>query len=257
MLSSGLVAGAEYAFREKRISGSLLQRIRLLERVRGSKWKAKWIDPHPGLTDYISTSQIIAPWKEHKRFLREESDIAALNEYNKAHGYDRDSPLASAIEQVFDSVGDGVYFRRGILYGEPERLNRVRMRAGMPAFVCSSPSFADCEGRFRLPFDEALELARNFCMAEPAAVLLEAEATERKWSLRATRPGEEYIIPLLNDYRASWALIRQWTGSDAALATRDQHIAMLERLVWDAIYALQKAGLEKEAKKLRSVIGNV
>ena len=37
--------------------------------IRGSKWKAKWIDTHPSLTDYIATSQIIVPWKEQKRFL--------------------------------------------------------------------------------------------------------------------------------------------------------------------------------------------
>ena len=76
-------------------------------------------------------------------------------------------------------------------------------------------------------------------------------------SLQASRPGEEYIVPLLNDYRASWALIRQWTGSDAALAARDKQIAMLERLVWDAIYSLQKSGLDSEANKLRRVIGAI
>lgn len=55
----------------------------------------------------------------------------------------------------------------------------------------------------------------------------------------------------LYEYRAAWALIRQWTGHDPAIAQREVEIARLERLVWDAVYALQKAGLDKPAAKLR------
>jgi hypothetical protein len=60
-------------------------------------------------------------------------------------------------------------------------------------------------------------------------------------------------MPLLNEYRAAWAIIRQWTGNDPAIAACEEHIQKLERLVWDAIYALQKAGLDSEAR-LRRVL---
>ena len=105
-----------------------------------------------------------------------------------------------------------------------------------------------------MPFDEAFELARMFCAVEPAAVLVGVETTESEWARQARRPGEEYIVPLLNEYRASWALIRQWAGHDAAVAQREAEIQRLERLVWDAVYALQKAGLDKQAAKLRHAI---
>jgi hypothetical protein len=105
-----------------------------------------------------------------------------------------------------------------------------------------------------LPFDEALEIGKRFCAAEPAAVLADVEATERKWARDATTPGEEHLIELLNKYRASWALIRQWAGHDAAVAQREAEIQKLERLVWDAVYALQKAGLDREAARLRRVL---
>ena len=59
---------------------------------------------------------------------------------------------------------------------------------------------------------------------------------------------------LLNDTRASWARIRQWAGLDAAVAEREKRIQRLERLVRDAIYALQKARVESEAARLRRVI---
>ena len=91
-------------------------------------------------------------------------------------------------------------------------------------------------------------------MTEPATALTNVEATERNWSLTAPRANGEYIIPLLNHHRASWAIIRQWCGQDAAIAARENRIAELERLVWDAIYVLQKAGLDGEANKLRRTV---
>jgi len=48
--------------------------------------------------------------------------------------------------------------------------------------------------------------------------------------------------------------IRQWCGFDASMAERDKRIEVLERLVWDAIYALQKAGLNSEAIRLRQTL---
>lgn len=107
---------------------------------------------------------------------------------------------------------------------------------------------------FLLPFDEAFDLARMFCGAEPAAVLLGVETTESDWARQARRPGEEHLVPLLHEYGASWALIRQWAGHDAAVEQREAEIQRLERFVWDAVYALQKAGLDKEAAKLRHAI---
>lgn len=77
------------------------------------------------------------------------------------------------------------------------------------------------------------------------------EATERKWTQEATQLGGDYLVGLLNEYRAAWAIIRQWTGHDAVIAQREAQIQRLERLVWDAIYALQKAGADEEARRLR------
>lgn len=61
-------------------------------------------------------------------------------------------------------------------------------------------------------------------------------------------------VGLMNEYRAAWALIRQWAGLDAAVAKREAEIQRLERLVWDAVYALQKAGADSEAARLRRAI---
>ena len=85
-------------------------------------------------------------------------------------------------------------------------------------------------------------------------MLAGVEATERKWAQKARQPGEEYMVNLLNEYRAAWALIKQWAGLDAAVAQREDQIQKLERLVWDAVYTLQKVHLDSEADRLRRAL---
>jgi hypothetical protein len=254
MLKAQIKPGTEYAFREQRLPGTSFQRVRVIQHVRGNKWRAEWIDPSPGLVDYVESGQLIVPWKEHKAFLKEEAASEALRQHNEQLGYAENSPVANALYEIFENVGDEVSFYRGVLSGSPEAIDRVKTRAKMNLSERSPVAYADRQGTLHLPFDNALEIARMFCAAEPAPVLLQAETAEREWSQKARRPGEEYMVKLLNEYRASWALIRQWAGHDAAVAQREAEIERLERLVWDAVYALQRAGLDKEAAKLRHSI---
>lgn len=251
MLSVDLRPGTEYGFREKRIVGAPLHRIRLIEHTRRDKWKAKWIDPNAGLVDFVTTAQIVVPWREHKAYLREEADRESLVEHNRQSGYEDKSPLEMAVRLVFENVGEEVRYERGILSGSVEQLQRIKDRAGLAQDLMKAPAFTDRKGHVHVPFGAGLELARKFCMAEPAPVLVDIEASERKWSLEARRPDGQYVIRSINEFRAAWALIRQWCGTDAALASRESRIAALERVVWDAVYMLQRAGLDREAKKLR------
>lgn len=254
MTKSEIKPGEEYAFREKRQASLPFQRVKVLEHIRGNKWKAQWVDPNPGLVDYIESNQLIVPWKEQRAFLKEEEQKERIRQYNMEHGYEPESPITSAVEQVFESVGDGISFYRGDFSGSADAIDRVRVRAGVETGKSSYVSYVDRQKKLHLPFDEALDLARKFCAAEPQSVLAGVEATEREWEQDARTPGKEHIISLLTEYRASWAIIRQWTGHDPAVAAREAHIKSLERLVWDAIYALQKAGLDSEANRLRRAI---
>jgi hypothetical protein len=126
MLKSEIKTGTDHAVREKRMRGFPFQRLRIVEHVRGNKWKAKWIDPNAGLVDYIESGQLIVPWREHKAFLKEEASEDRLREHNARHGYsDKNSPVITALEQVFESVGDGTSFRDGSLVGSPEAIERL------------------------------------------------------------------------------------------------------------------------------------
>jgi len=256
MQKAEITPGQEYALRETRASSSPFQRVRVLQHVRGTKWKAEWIEPNLGLIDYVESKMLIVPWKERKPFLRDEAADNRLSEENERRGYKRESPIDNALYSVFESTGEGdLDYLGGELRGPPEALNRVRVRAKVAADKTSPVTYVDRFGTIHVPFDEALALAQGFCAAEPAAVLPRVETTEREWSAKASRPGGEYMVGLLNEYRAAWALIRQWTGHDPYVAEREASIQRLERLVWDAIYALQKAGLDNESNRLRRALG--
>lgn len=112
MLKGQIKPGTEYALREKRLLGAPLQRVRILEHVRGTKWKAEWIEPNPGLTDYVESGQLLVPWKEHKAFLREEAAATVLREHNESRGYKKGSPVDDALPSGGagtnqDAGGDG------------------------------------------------------------------------------------------------------------------------------------------------------
>src|SRR5215813_447788 len=108
--------GEEYGLREARQPGAPLQRVRILEHVRGTKWKAEWIDPNPGLKDYVESKHLVVRWKERKAFLQDEESERRLQQENARLGYESDdAPVPSAVQQVFESVGDDVSFYRGVL----------------------------------------------------------------------------------------------------------------------------------------------
>jgi hypothetical protein len=255
MQKAEIKPGEEYAVREPKSGDAVFQHIRILSQVRGAKWRAEWIDPNPGLVEYIESRYLVVRWKDRKAFLRDEEADRRLGEDNERHGYAENSPVANALMNVFESTGEkALQFYSGELKGPPDALDRVRTRAGIKHPQPSPYTYVDRHGTIHIPFSEALPLAQAFCAAEPSAVLVEVETTEREWAAKVSRPGHEYLGGLLNEYRAAWALIRQWTGSDPAIAQREEHIKRLERLVWDAIYALQKAGLDSEASRLRRVL---
>jgi len=256
MLRADLMDGQEYAFREKRTVGSPLHRIKLLKHVRGRKWQAKWIKPNAGLIDYVSAEQIVVPWSEQAAYLREERDRERMWEHNLKQGFEASSPITYAVYTVIENSGENIGVCDSDIAAMPERLERLKARAQLDQLQLSEIklSYTDRMGRLHLPFETALELARALCAAESSAVIALVEAEERQASFIATRPGQEHRVSLLNSMRARWALVRQWCGPGAAVAAREARIASLERLVLDAVYALQKAGLDGEANRLRRAL---
>jgi len=255
MQKADIKVGGEYALRESRMPGTPLQHVRIVEHIRRNKWRAEWIEPNPGLKDYVESQHLVVPWKQRKAFLRDEESEQRLREHNARLGGTDDSPVTVAVGEVLASTGEQLMVLEGALISHPDALARVKERARLDPTKRSPVAYVDRHGQFHVPFDEALELARAFCSVEPVTVLTSVEAAERQASQDASqRGGDHFFVGLLNEYRASAAIIRQWTGHDPAIAQREARIEMLERLVWDAIYALQKAGLDSEAHRLRRAI---
>jgi hypothetical protein len=245
----------EYGFRDKPVKHSDLEHVRVLEHIRGNKWKVEWLDPNPGLVDYAESVQLVCIWKDRRAFLDEEEHRQTLKRRNEEQGYSDDSTIAGALYDVFESLGEkDVSFYKGDVLCTPEAIERVRIRTKMEFDEPSPYAYTDRRGIIHLPFEEALAIAKKFCAVEPDAVLASIEATERNFAREIRTPGTEHTVSLLNNFQASAAVIRQWTGHDPAIAQRERQIQMLERLVWDAIYALQKAGQDKEAARLRRAL---
>src|SRR5947208_2740159 len=162
MLKAEIQPGEAYAIREIRTPGTALQHIRILQHVRGSKWRAEWIDPNPGLVDYVESKNLIVRWKERKAFLRDEEAEKRLEEDNESQGYKADSPLDQAVGCVFESVGEkGLSFFRGVLSAPPDAVDRVKKRAGLEQAKSHSATYIDRFGTVHVCFAEALTIAQN------------------------------------------------------------------------------------------------
>lgn len=80
MEKAGIEIGEEYGLREPRQPGAPLQRVRILEHVRGKKWRAEWIEPNPCLKDYVESQHLVVRWKDRKACLRDEENERRLRD---------------------------------------------------------------------------------------------------------------------------------------------------------------------------------
>lgn len=141
----------------------------------------------------------------------------------------------------------GLSFYKGVLSASSEALDRIKIRAGLQNLTISPAAYQDRHGTHPLPFVDALAIATAFSAAEPSTVLTGVEATGQRWNQEPKQPGNQYLARLLNEYRAAWAIIRQWAGHDAAIAQREARIQQLERLVWDASTRSRKLALTEKS----------
>ncbi len=246
MQKADIKPGREYAVREPVATGVEFQRVKVLEHIRRGNWRVEWIDPNPGLVDYLKSKNIIVPWGERRAFLRDEERAEAVVRANEATFPGDGHPITDAIDVVFECTGEqGFFLVKGILYHEHEALERLAARAGVE--VPSHPAgYRDRHGRSYLPFSCALELAHAFAAAEPQTVLDAIDAEERELAAQVREPGYTHLSSLLTDYRARWAIVRQWAGHDAAVAAREGRITELEQLLNQVMWELRRDGVDPE-----------
>jgi hypothetical protein len=245
--------GDEYGYREVPRHQTPLERVRVLERVR-SQWRVEWIQPNPGLRDYVKTASLVVPWVDRTKFLRDESNRARLLEAC-ASWPGHEHPVSEAVTTVLSVTGEDIEVgNRGVVSVHGDVLHRLGARAHFD-FSVSAPAYQDRSGMIQLPFDTALDFAQAFAQAEPQSVLLQVESEERQYETKAREPGNSDLIPLVHRWRAQWALCREWAGRDETLAQRDAEIERLRRILDDLRYQLIRINetelVSKLDKKLR------
>jgi hypothetical protein len=248
-----IVPGQLYAFREAPRQKSEFQQVRAIESVR-SRWKVEWVEPNPGLTDYVKSVNLIVPWQERRALLREEESWERLIEAcsKECPGYEH--PLTDAVNIVLESTGENTWVgSKGEWSAMPDVLERIGQRAGMKLEI-QYPAFLDRRGEAHLSFATAADLAQAFAASEPQTVLLSVEAEQRKYEYVAREPGNSHHVRLVQRWRAGWALCRQWAGFDEALAERDAEIHRLRRILDDLGYELRRAGQDKLVAKLERMV---
>jgi hypothetical protein len=256
MNAKDIKPGAEYGFRERPAAGLLLERVKVIERVRGGKWKVEWLDPNPGLTDYVKSASIVVPWAKRRALLRDEDSDARLVACSREQWPGRDSPLEDAVSAVLEATGEemfAVYGRSGVWNAPPECMERIAARAGI-ALPESAYAYTDRNGLRHQPFEVALRVAQAFAASEPRTVLTNVELQERQYEIEAKEPGGAHLLPLLQRWRVGWAIVRQWAGLDRALAERDEEIERLRRIVWDAIHVFRREHHDSEADRLERAL---
>jgi hypothetical protein len=244
-----VVVGNDYGYRQNLKRHTPLERVRAVEIVRG-RWKVEWVDPNPGLTDYVRAINVVVPWKDGKAFLRDEARMDTLVAHCATIWPGHSHPVSSAVDAVLEATGEHLWVNnRGVLEADPGGAERVARRAGIELQM-APPAFAARDDAEYYPFDEAVTLAQGFARAEPGLVNLAIDGAEAKIQREAREPGNQHLLSLAYEWAAANALIREWAGSDEPLARRDREIERLHRLVVDAIYVLRSSGHDADAARL-------
>jgi hypothetical protein len=241
--------GAEYAYRKWGGGSMSLDRVTVLQKVRG-QWRVKWVEPNAGLIDFVRSRELVVPWQEHRAFLRDERNHELLIAASRRTWPGRDNPLTVAVDTVLLSAGEHFETER---YGEvvtvPDSLERVVRRAKLTDWEPST-SYVDRAGMSHIDFRAALQLAKAFAAAEPATVILRVETEERQYTARVREPGESYLLDRVEEWRSAWALCREWAGVNSALAEKDHEIERLRRILDDVRWEARRQGLDELARKI-------
>lgn len=243
-------SGAEYGYREKPKAQSPLEHVRVLERVRG-QWRVEWIEPNAGLQAFVRSSNIVVPWKERKAFLKEESDWKRLREVSELTWPGHDHPVDDAVTSVLEATGEHVNcYRSGVLTAsDASVLERISARAHLNIEI-RPPGHVDRDGKVHLPFEQALVIAKAFAKSESDIVLASIASEEARVEEFDRYSTEPTLVLMHLRYMASWSLVRQWAGFDAAREERDNEVERLRRVIRDFELTLRRAGHDDLAAQL-------
>lgn len=83
-----------------------MQRVRVVEQVRSGRWKVEWVDPNPGLVDYVRSANIICRWSDRRAVLRDEERYDNLRRVSDRMWPGNEHPLSRGVDEVLDATGE-------------------------------------------------------------------------------------------------------------------------------------------------------
>lgn len=237
MYSKDITAGKKYALRGPKESSGF-QCVRPVEYIQRGKWLVEWVEPRKKKASLIYSKDILCEWSERNKYAKDERRAQLLREDTVREWPGEEHPLDTAAYEVLFASGEAIDFSKGILSGYPDSLNRIAERARFkwPSYATS---YTDRCGVRYCPWVVALALAKAFAAAEPSTVLLRIELDERKWEVQTRAAGGSHMLPLLEHYRAAWAIIRDWVGQDARGARLEAEVRHLRQLIDQTVWKLR------------------
>ena len=244
MNQKDIVPGEKYALREASDQKDY-QCVRVREHIRREKWLAEWIEPNQGHVNIVKSRDLLCLWSERDRFARDERNDSELRAENNRDWLGEEHPLDTAVHEILSATGEQIEISEGTLSGPTDSLNRIAQRAAY-RWPYSTIPYTDRFGIRHYPWNISLGLAKAFAVAEPNTVLLHIEVDERKWEIETREAGGSHILPMLEHYRASWAIIREWTGINADHARLEVEIKRLRQLIDRVIWMLRTGNPHSE-----------
>lgn len=254
-------ADAVWALRKTRGLLDSAERVKLVALVRRAprlvKAKVRHLDGDlAGLEEFVSSSHLLALWKDWPKILKDEEREGQLIEHvDASSGMNR--VVADAAATVLYAMAKNLHVEdlRGFTrHLDLEALDHVEDRAHLEARPWrSAPNFKDRNGFLWVRNDDLVRLTIAFAAAEPHTVQTYLDLEEEKLRARGFVPGDRWWHEYLLKQQPAWSIARQWA---AAGGRRDleQEIERLRSLVHDAVATRRKAGEERSALRLERAL---
>lgn len=253
-------AGELWAYRKGTSLGHPAERVELLmlaPRGRPRKVKVRYTEGElEGLEEFVPAPQLRCPWREWKKVERDEQREAAL-----ADSVDVRKPVErvvlDAANEVFYASGEPLFVEEvkgytRLDHEERSALTRLAARSNLNIDDwIRSPSFIDRRGVLYLPDEKLVTLAICFAKAEPESVVLHLDNEEQTYLREGYFYGERYPHDELLKRKPIWTLARSWAASAEGRDPLREELARMNRLLYQALAALDEAGGTRTATRLR------
>jgi hypothetical protein len=216
-----------------------------------------------GLETWVPTGRLKCLWADAEAFTAREQKWAAVNRESTI-AQDINVAVAVTLDALTQELIVGCGGSDCISPYEIEDISALSLLCGIPeADLTSAPTAFEEGGRFIVPFETAVRVAKALARNHPEAVLRAVEREERgfeeeqlEWRQRGSPPKGKQFDDWDEALRRSFEMRRQWIGEqanalDAELSAARSEIQRMRELVESAAQMLKANGHTTSAARLQ------